>query len=198
MLSVSGLKRPGLEPITFTVNAGECLTISGLSGSGKSLLLRSLADLDPNEGDIKLDGRARETFLGPEWREQVMFFAAEPGWWADHVGEHFADFSQALPYLNRLGLPEECRDWSISRTSTGERQRLALVRGLIKKPKVLLLDEPTSALDAELTAKVETLVDEQRNEGATVIWVTHDTRQADKMGSRRFTVVSGVFSEVTE
>lgn len=73
MLSVSGLKRPGLEPITFTLNAGECFTISGPSGSGKSLLLRALADLDPNEGDVTLDGRVRETFSGPEWREQVIF-----------------------------------------------------------------------------------------------------------------------------
>ena len=198
MLSVSGLKRPGLKPITFTLNAGECFTISGPSGSGKSLLLRALADLDPNEGDLTLDGRPRETFSGPEWREQVIFFAAEPGWWADHIGEHFDDFHQAHPYLNRLGLPEECKDWSVARTSTGERQRLALIRGLIKKPKVLLLDEPTSALDAEMTTAVENLIDERRSEGAAIIWVTHDTHQADRMGSRRFTIISGNFSETVE
>ena len=55
----------------------------GPSGSGKSLFLRALADLDPNEGDLRLDGESREAMSGPQWRRRVTYVAGESGWWDD-------------------------------------------------------------------------------------------------------------------
>ena len=63
MLSVRDLARPGLGPVSFELQDGECIALRGPSGAGKSLLLRAIADLDPNSGDVALDGRSRESML---------------------------------------------------------------------------------------------------------------------------------------
>ena len=107
----------------------------GPSGAGKTLLLRAIADLDPNEGLVTLDGVNRSTIAGPEWRRLVGYVPAEPGWWADTVGEHFREWEAALAFVRDLGFSEEAAAWPIHRLSTGERLRLALVRALMIRPK---------------------------------------------------------------
>ena len=163
----------------------------GPSGVGKSLLLRAIADLDPNEGTVELDGVPRETMPAPHWRKQVTYVAAEPGWWGDRVGEHFTAWEQAVPLVERLGLPPSCGTWDIRRLSSGEKQRLGLVRALMLRSRVLLLDEPTSALDAVSTAAVESIVAERVSVGTSVIWSTHDKAQARRVGARLFIMASG-------
>ena len=136
---------------------------------GKTLLLRAIADLDPNEGLVRLDGRDRSIIAGPEWRRLVGYVPAEPGWWADTVGEHVSEWRAALPCVRELGFPEEAKAWPISRLSTGERLRLALVRALMVQPKVLLLDEPTAALDPVSVAAVESLIATRVRAGLAVV-----------------------------
>ena len=188
MLAVSALTR---LHITVSFEDGECIALQGPSGVGKSLLLRAIADLDPNEGTVKLDGTLRETVPAPLWRKQVTYLAAEPGWWADTVQEHFTAWDDAMPLIARLGLPPSCGTWPIQRLSTGEKQRLGLARGLMLRSRVLLLDEPTSALDATSTAIVESIVTERISSGTGVIWSTHDRAQARRVGSRLFVMVGG-------
>ena len=195
MLTVRALCRPGLTPASFDLAAGTCLAIRGASGSGKSLLLRALADLDPSHGHVSLDGRMRETWSGPQWRRLVTYLSAEPGWWAETVGGHFADWSQTEPLIAILGLPAACRDWPISRLSTGERQRLALTRALVQRPRVLLLDEPTSGLDPDSGRTVETLIARHLDSGGGALWVTHDTAQASRVASRSLMIEGGIVSE---
>jgi phosphate-transporting ATPase len=72
----------------------------------------------------------------------------------------------------------------VQRLSTGEKQRLALVRVLTLRSRVLLLDEPTSALDSASTAAVESLIAERISDGTSVIWSTHDNAQARRVASR--------------
>ena len=164
--------------------AGECLAIIGPSGSGKSLLLRALADLDPNSGKVRLSGQDRDDMPAPQWRRLVTYAAAEPGWWAATVGEHFDDWPLAAPLARRLDLPIDCAEWPVSRLSTGESQRLGLIRVLVQSPKVLLLDEPTAALDQNGRAAVEAVIRERLSEGAAALWVTHDRSQAKRMAAR--------------
>ncbi len=177
MFSVRNLARPGLGPLSFEVAAGGCLGIGGPSGAGKSLLLRALADLDASDGEVSLEGTRREDLPAPDWRRRVCYLAAESGWWADRVGAHFPDWEAARPRLDKLGLPEACRDWPVTRLSSGERQRLALIRALVRAPRVLLLDEPTAALDPESAAAVEYLVAEHRAGGGMALWISHDAAQ---------------------
>ncbi|MDT4740257.1 ATP-binding cassette domain-containing protein [Bradyrhizobium sp. WYCCWR 12699] len=185
MLTVSGLKRLHIS-VSFDLQDGECVALQGPSGVGKTLLLRSIADLDPNEGTAKLDGTLREAMPAPAWRKQVTYLAAEPGWWSDIVQEHFTNWDDALPLVKRLGLPSDCGPWPIQRLSTGERQRLGLVRALMLPSRVLLLDEPTSALDSASAAAVEALIAGRVADGTSVIWSTHDDAQARRVGSRIF------------
>lgn len=187
MLTVSGLKRLHIS-VSFDLQDGECVALQGPSGVGKTLLLRALADLDPNEGTVKLDGTLREAMPAPAWRKRVTYLAAEPGWWSDIVQEHFTGWDDALPLVTRLGLPDDCGPWPIQRLSTGERQRLGLVRVLMLRSRVLLLDEPTSALDPASAAAVESLIAERISNGTSVIWSTHDNAQARRVGSRVLTM----------
>src|SRR5882724_6829327 len=110
----------------------------------------------------------------PLWRRRVTYVPAEPGWWADTVGEHFADWATALPLIERVGLTGAAKSWPVARCSTGERLRLALARALAIGPRVLLLDEPTAALDAALVGSVEALIREHIEAGMSALWVTHD------------------------
>jgi phosphate-transporting ATPase len=169
--------------------------VQGPSGAGKSLLLRALADLDPNEGEVLLEGAPRETFGSPQWRRHVTYVASEPGWWADIVDQHFADWPAALAAVESMGLPPECGDWPIARLSTGERQRLGLALALAIGPRVLLLDEPTSGLDAAAQADVEAVVSARLKAGCAALWVSHDAAQAKRMARRALDVAAGSVTE---
>jgi len=195
MLEVRDLHTPILKTTSFALGAGECIALRGPSGAGKTLLLRAIADLDPNAGSVRLQGRDRSTIPAPEWRRLVGYVPAEPGWWAETVGQHFIDWPAALVFISQLGFPHETRTWPITRLSTGERLRLALARALIIRPKVLLLDEPTAALDAASVAAVETLISSRMQSGLAVLWVTHDSDQAMRMAHRQLVVEAGFVRE---
>src|SRR5260221_6712497 len=174
MLQVCDLRTSILKPASFSLSAGEALAVRGPSGAGKTLLLRAVADLDPNEGLVTLDGRDRLTIAGPEWRRLVGYVPTEPGWWADTVGEHFGEWTAALAFVRDLGFSEDTKAWPITRLFTVERLRLALIPALMVRPKVLLLDEPTAALDAASVTAVEELIRTRVQAGLAVLWVTHD------------------------
>jgi len=198
LLQVRDLRTSILKGASFTLAAAECIAVEGPSGAGKTLLLRAIADLDPNFGVVTLDGRDRSTIAAPEWRRLVGYVPAEPGWWAETVGEHFREWEPTSAWLRQLGLPEESRTWPIARLSTGERLRLALVRALTVRPKVLLLDEPTAALDAASKEAVESLISSRLQAGVAVLWVTHDEAQAKRVARRRFMVEAGRVCEEAE
>jgi len=191
VLTISDLRRPGIEPVSLSVSEGECVAISGPSGAGKSLLLRAIADLDPNQGEVRLNGTARGAIPAPEWRRRVVYVAAESGWWAGDVGAHFADPSAAGDLLSELALPPDALSWPVARLSTGERQRLALARAFELEPRVLLLDEPTSGLDPESASKVEDLLRRRLAQGALIVLVTHDREQAKRIAGRRLRMEHG-------
>ncbi|MFQ5959183.1 MAG: ATP-binding cassette domain-containing protein [Alphaproteobacteria bacterium] len=191
MLRVRNLVVHGLAAIDLDIDAGECLALTGPSGSGKSLVLRALADLDPNDGRVALDGRARETIPAPAWRRQVAYLAAEPGWWGDVVGDHFPDRAALAELLPGLGLSESLLDQRVAETSTGERQRLALARVLLNDPRVLLLDEPTAALDEAAARSVEAVLAERLRGGAAILLVTHDPARGARLAARRLRIAGG-------
>jgi ABC-type iron transport system FetAB ATPase subunit len=195
MLEAHALRRLHLGPIDFALAAGECLSVAGKSGVGKTVLLRMVADLDPHDGDATLDGEACSAMPAPRWRRMVTYVAAESGWWDDTVAAHFAaetDFAELLP---SVGIPAEAHTWPVARLSTGERQRLALLRALQPVNRVLLLDEPTSGLDAESGRRVEALLRARLAQGTAILLVTHDPEQALRLASRHLEVRDGTLVE---
>jgi ABC-type iron transport system FetAB ATPase subunit len=193
LLSVRGLRSPFGGPFTFDAHAGECIAIQGPSGAGKSVLLRMLADLDPHDGDALLDGRSAISMPAPDWRAAVVYQAAEPAWWDATARAHFAAADQDAidAALAALGLSVKLLDTEIERLSTGERQRLALVRSLARRPRVLLLDEPTAALDPDAVARVEALLRDFLARGLAILIVTHSAEQARRLAQRTFHLDQG-------
>jgi len=196
MLQTQALRRLNVGPIDLSLEAGECLSLMGASGAGKSVLLRMIADLDPHAGDATLDGERCSAMPAPAWRRQVTYVAAESGWWDPLVGPHFpagTDFSTLLP---AVAIAPEAASWLVSRLSTGERQRLALLRALRPATRVLLLDEPTSGLDVDSVALVETLLRRELNRGVAILMVTHDPAQAKRLAARHIELHAGLVSEI--
>lgn len=166
------------------------MAVTGPSGAGKSLLLRAIADLDPNDGEVSLAGQDRRRMPAPRWRREVMLVPAEPGWWEVQVLAHFRT-PPAPALLERLGFRDETLDWAVDRLSTGERQRLALARALAESPRMLLLDEPTSALDEHSKLAVEALLREHLAGGGGILMTTHERAQIARLHAREVRVDAG-------
>lgn len=173
----------GLNPVSLTVSDGKCVVMHGPSGSGKSLFLRAVADLDANEGQIYFNGEDREKIPAPEWRKRAVYLQSETGWWHDQVGPHFSNLDDVKAVAETFGLSEEIFAWQIRRLSTGEKQRLALAMVLASNPPLLLLDEPTSALDPETTNLVELELKKRLDCGTIILMATHDRDQMSRMAS---------------
>lgn len=195
LFRIENLTNHILQVPRLQMHAGECIAISGPSGAGKSLLLRALADLDAHGGKVWLEGREMSEFTPSQWRRQVGLLPAESQWWRDYVGDHFNDIDEAA--WQQLGFEPETLQWEISRCSTGEKQRLALLRLLANQPKVLLLDEPTAALDPHSVKRVEALLDALRQEQhLAMLWVSHDSEQIRRVASRHLRIEEGCITEL--
>jgi putative ABC transport system ATP-binding protein len=187
---------PALRGASVAVAAGEIVAIMGPSGSGKSTLLHCLAGiLVPDAGEIHFDGRRIDT-LGEQERSVLrrdrFGFVFQFGQLvpeltaAENVAlplllsgvKRAAALKQARPWFERLGLAGLERRRS-GELSGGQAQRVALARGLVARPGVLFADEPTGALDSLTGEQVmELLVTSAREQGTTVVLVTHDARVA--------------------
>lgn len=194
-LCIKDLRRPGLGPIDLAVDAGTCVCLSGPSGAGKTLLLRTIADLDPYTGELFLDGIACHDMAPTEWRTQVGLLAAESYWWTPQVGGHFNGDDQTL--IEQLGFAPAVMNWAVERLSSGERQRLALLRLMQNRSKVLLLDEPTANLDPVNVQRVETLLQDYRTKNnAALLWVSHDQQQIQRVGQAHYRLEDGRLEHV--
>lgn len=177
-----------LNEVSLTVPRGQVVCLSGPSGSGKSRLLRAVADLEPHRGRISLDNLDQQSVPAHQWRRQVVMVPAESQWWFDEVSAHFPEGAcERLPAA--LGFPAEVMDWSVSRLSSGERQRLALWRALIQEPDALLLDEPTANLDNESTEAIERwLLQEIEQRQIATLWVAHDSAQIHRVANVHYRI----------
>jgi putative ABC transport system ATP-binding protein len=206
-LSAKGLSftvddAPIVRDVDLDVAAGETVTVVGPSGAGKSTLLRLLCRLDePTEGTVYLDGTDYRTIDPTALRARVGLVPQAPalrsGTVRDNVtiGPRLRDEPVAPDrvetLLDRVDLAGYA-DRSVTDLSGGEAQRVAIARTLMMDPEVLLLDEPTASLDPESQAEIEALLrallaDSDR----TVVLVTHDQAQVDRVADRVVEFVDG-------
>jgi putative ABC transport system ATP-binding protein len=204
---------PALDAVTLTVAQGEAIAVLGPSGSGKSTLLNLVAGLDrPTAGTVTVAGRRIDN-LGE---------ARSARFRREHIGLVFQFFhlldeltvlentalparlagvsrrtalSRAQALLDRLGVGRHGRAYP-ARLSGGERQRVAVARALVNRPALLLADEPTGALDTASGDDVkELLLELHREEGQTIIMVTHDPALAQGCATRIVRLVDGQVAE---
>lgn len=202
-LSLNEFEVALLKPFSMKIN-NEIVCLSGASGTGKSLLLRAIADLIMHKGEAFLDEIKCSTTNPVLWRKWVGLLPAESSWWFDKIGDHFIEIhdkknnTERIKLLEELRLPAESLSWDVSRCSTGEKQRLAIARLLERKPKVLLLDEATASLDPESISSVESLIMDYANEfKVPVIWVSHDPLQIKRIANRSFQIINHELKELT-
>jgi len=186
-LKIHNLQVHTLHPLSFELFGGDCIGITGPSGCGKTRFLRVLADLDPCQGEIILQGQSIRKIKAYKWRRKVALLPTESQWWFDRVGDHFDTYD--IDLLQLLGFEPSVMDWPVHRLSSGEKQRLALIRLLANHPLVLLLDEPTTNLDRHHIGNVETIIRHLLEEHRIcVIWVGHDRNQLLRVADQVFTI----------
>lgn len=181
-----------LEEISFTVNKGEVVTISGPSGSGKSTLLKLIGSLiTPTQGEILYKGKYLKKLDSLTYRKEVSYFFQNASLFDQTVRDNLifpyeirdleVDESYIKSYLEKVKIPESYYDKPIEELSGGEKQRIALVRNLLFQPEVLLLDEVTSSLDSKNKAIIHSVIDDlNKEDNVTVLMITHDeTELAD-------------------
>jgi ABC-type iron transport system FetAB ATPase subunit len=192
-LKIDSLYFHNIGPVNITLYRSESIGITGPSGSGKTLFLRAIADIDDHSGSLFLDGKEYREFPAHVWRREVGLLPSESSWWFDSVGEHF--YNPDKSQLEIIGFDHTILKWKVSRLSSGERQRLALLRLLSNNPKVLLLDEPTANLDTKNTLKVEKILIKYISEtGSSMIFAGHDIEQLKRVSDRQFIIKEGIIS----
>ena len=185
-----------LRDIDLEITPGEALAVVGASGSGKSTLLAILAGLDtPTTGTVELGGTdlfgldedARAELRGRLVGFVFQSFQLLPALTAlenvmlplELAGNADAE-ALARDMLERVGLRERLRHYP-KHLSGGEQQRVALARAFVVRPKLLLADEPTGSLDADAGGDViELLFRMNREQGTTLVMVTHDEGLAQR------------------
>lgn len=202
-----------LSNVSFDVEQGEYIAIMGESGSGKTTLLNILAALDkPTGGEVVLDGRAmssvKEAQMTDYRRQNIGFVFQE-----FNLLDTFNIYDNiALPLVlsgisyreihdrvrevaGRLGILELLKKFPYE-VSGGQKQRTAVARALITKPKLILADEPTGALDSSSTDSLLRIFNKINEEGQTVLMVTHSTKAASHAGRVLFIKDGQVYHQI--
>ncbi|MDP2960879.1 MAG: phosphate ABC transporter ATP-binding protein [candidate division Zixibacteria bacterium] len=191
-----------LKGIDLSIEPEVICTILGPSGSGKSTLLRLINRLEEaSSGSILLDGIDIKELEVLNLRQRVSLVFQVPVMFEGDVKDNLL-FGLKIKYesktvelekcLELVGLESNFLKRDSAELSIGERQRVSLARTLIHNPKVLLLDEPTSALDPTATLQVEKLIkDLNQKLKLTVIFVTHNLSQAQRLGHKCIVLIDG-------
>ncbi|PQP88898.1 ATP-binding cassette domain-containing protein [Paenibacillus sp. AR247] len=193
--------------IAGTVPAGEKIVFVGPSGQGKSTLLRILGLLDEaDSGEMVLLGKPLHQWDPQAWRMNVCYVSQTPVMLEGSIEDNLRTVSRlhhteydpvySAHLMSSVGLGDMGLSKEASTLSGGEKQRVALVRSLLLRPKLLLLDEITSSLDDVSKYAVERLItDINRQEGTGYVWISHDRDQAARIGEKVWSLSNGTLSE---
>ena len=195
-----------LREINFELFPGEVLFILGPNGSGKTTLIKLIATLlAPTAGSISIHGfdAARSPIpvkqrLGYITCNEASFYGRLTGWHnlAFFARLHNLDPKVALPPVLEALKLTEYMERRVFTYSTGIKRRLDIARGLLHQPDILLLDEPTTNLDPLSAAELRQLLVQIRDQGKTMIIVTHRLEEVQKIGGRVGIMKQGRFWEV--
>ena len=199
-----------LQPTDFSLNRADRVSITGSSGSGKSVFLRALALLDaPTSGQVLWNGQPIANTEIPHYRSHISYLSQRPalieGTVEDNLRFPFSlktlrqrrfDLAAVTALLEHAGKTPGFLGKNAADLSGGEAQVASLIRTLQLNPEVLLLDEPTAALDPTSSRDVEALINAwfAADNARAYIWVSHDLEQARRMSEIHLQMSAGVLS----
>jgi ABC-type polar amino acid transport system ATPase subunit len=188
-----------LENLSMEIPKGMITLLLGKSGSGKTSLLRCIAQLETYEGEIQFEGQSLRS-LDRKKRSHLVGYVAQSYGLFPHMTVlknclqplHLSkqDPVEVVPLLTLLGLQDYLQAYP-GELSGGQQQRVAIARTLLLNPSFLLFDEPTSALDPENTDLFINLIQELKMRGKGVVVSTHDMTFAKKVGEKIFFLENG-------
>ncbi|MDO5037786.1 MAG: ATP-binding cassette domain-containing protein [Tissierellia bacterium] len=198
-----------LQGISLEIERGDFLGLVGPSGSGKSSLLKLCNDLiSPSQGDLFFKGKNYRDHDPIQLRRQVLYLAQTPYLFGETVRENIEfpysirnkklDLDRVEEVFSLFKMPLDYLDQEVGDLSGGEKQRIALIRGLLILPEVLLLDEVTSALDPENKDLVRQILCQLNREGTTLVAITHDQEGARRYAKRILTLDEGKIVSLEE
>lgn len=197
-----------LKGVSLGARAGKIHALLGPSGSGKSTLLYSINRLrEIQAGVITLDGIDIRQINVFELRRRIGLVMQKPIFFPGTVGENILygprlwskSLADPKKFLKMVQLDPTWESRDPNNLSGGQQQRVSLARTLANNPEILLLDEPTSALDVQAGDHLEALISGLcRAHGLTVIWVTHDVRQAERIAQDVTLLYQGKVAEQGE
>lgn len=193
-------QRQLISDLSFTIFSGETLVLLGRSGCGKTTTLRLINRLlTPTQGEVRVKGRSTKDWNAIELRRQIGYVIQEVGLFPHFtVAQNIAVVpsllkwerdrieSRTIELLELVGLePQRFKDCYPHQLSGGQRQRVGVARALAADPPLLLMDEPFGALDPITRAELQReFVKLQHQLEKTIVFVTHDIREAFKLGTR--------------
>lgn len=192
-----------LKNIHFTVDKGQVLGIRGHNGSGKTMLLRTIAGLiTPTTGEVIVAGKRISKDI--PFPRNLGILIEYPGFIPDYTG--FKNLSFLAMIQNKIGR-EEIKDTlrrvgldpndrrKFKKYSLGMKQRLGIAQAIMEKPDLLLLDKPTNALDDKGIKMVTDVVQALRKQGKTIIITSHDKEFLHAVSDRIYTISEGEMND---
>ena len=197
--------RPLLTDISLNLAAGESITLTGITGAGKSTLFRLINRLsEPTNGQIVLNGENYRSIPPATLRQRVMLVAQEPKLLGMKVRDALAyplqlrsldpeEIKQRIVTItDRLEIPSDWFDLTELQLSAGQKQIISIARGIITQPQVLLLDEPIANLDLTTAARILKTIDEiTRSQQIGTIVINHQLELAAKFSDRLLYLQAG-------
>lgn len=196
-LTVAHGASPILDDVSIGFERSRVTAVAGPSGAGKTTLLRCLNGLAAlSQGTVLLDGTDIESIDAVTLRRRVGLVFQLPmileGSVRENVLYGLRDRDVVVEdALARAGLDASYGQRVAGSLSVGEAQRVSIARALVREPDVLLMDEPTSALDRDSREIIESLVRSLSESGLTVVLVTHDLAQAERVADEAWLLVGG-------
>jgi putative ABC transport system ATP-binding protein len=191
-----------LNNISLKVEEWDFISIIGASGSGKSTMLKLCSHLiSPTSGEILYREKDMMYYEPVLLRREISYCVQSGGLFGRTVEDNLSfpyearglgmERAAVISMLARFGLAADVLKEENKNLSGGEKQRVALVRTLLLKPKVVLLDEVTSSLDVENTLIIEQIIRELNESGTTILWITHSPEQSRRLANKLLTVENG-------